>query len=143
MLPINEKSALVMDHLVEGLDRENRSKKIKNCTAFMPVTIEYLQEIPEGVLFSVCHYYEQNGDLMRDPEVVFIRREKNLTVETKGSFYFPVSFQQDNPVIYQELISFDENGNFLSLAIQQQRSCAEFGDTWMQNINYQQQLNLF
>jgi len=107
----------------------------------MPVTIEFIQSNQDGDLFSVCHYYEQNGDLMRDPEVVFLRREvyqdelkKNVT------FFFPTIFQQDNLGIYQQLVRFDENGKINGLAVRPQNDCAKFCNQWMRNIKQQQGL---
>ncbi len=39
---------------------------------YMRLVIEYVGEGPRGMpCISVAHYYEQNGDLMRDPELVF------------------------------------------------------------------------
>ena len=46
-----------------------------------------------GAMISVAHYYEQNGDLMRDPEIVF---------EVKDHAWHPMSFTQDNLGLYQE-----------------------------------------
>jgi len=46
--------------------------KIENAP-YMPLTIEAIGNHHESGLpqVSVCHYGEQNGDLMRDPEIVF------------------------------------------------------------------------
>src|SRR4051812_3886346 len=39
---------------------------------FMPLVVEAAGTGPRGgTLVSVAHYYEQNGDLMADPEVLF------------------------------------------------------------------------
>lgn len=48
------------------------SLKIEN-PPYMALTIERLIAPDHGPrpVVSVCHYYEQNGDLMRDPEMVF------------------------------------------------------------------------
>jgi hypothetical protein len=97
--------------------------------------------IAEGDLLSVCHYYEQNGDLMRDPEVVFLRRElKNPLSGKSVTYFFPTSFQQDNLGIYQELVRFDDKGKFSGLADTQQNQCTKFCNTWMENIRQQQKL---
>ncbi len=38
----------------------------------MPLSIEAIGTSADGNrLISLCHYGEQNGDLMRDPEMVF------------------------------------------------------------------------
>jgi hypothetical protein len=39
---------------------------------YMPLTVEKLEGTP---LISLCHTSEQNGDLMMDPEVVYLVRE--------------------------------------------------------------------
>lgn len=45
--------------------------KIEN-EPFMPLTIERLGDAYGGqaALYSLCHYYEQNGDLMADQKCV-------------------------------------------------------------------------
>lgn len=61
--------------------------------SMMPLTIE---KVADNRL-SVAHYYEQNMDLMRDPEVVF---------DTENGVWRAVEYIQDNLSIYQR----DENG---------------------------------
>ena len=54
----------------------------------MAVSIEIIGRSGLGPLISVAHYYEQNSDLMRDPDVVFlIGADQHV---------YPVSFRQDN-----------------------------------------------
>ena len=39
----------------------------------MPVSVEVVGTRPQGALIvSIAHYYEQNGDLMADPEATFV-----------------------------------------------------------------------
>src|SRR5439155_26553890 len=55
---------------------------------FMPLVIEAVGPGPRGLpQISVAHYWAQNGDAMRDPEIVF-------EVGADGTFH-PVSYQQD------------------------------------------------
>lgn len=43
---------------------------------YMPLSIEDIGHSPDGFRQnSLCHYGEQNGDLMRDPEMVFVFHE--------------------------------------------------------------------
>jgi hypothetical protein len=66
---------------------------------FLPLCIEAIGRGPRGgLLLSIMHVYEQNGDLMRDPDV---------EVETiPGSDdWLPCSFRQDNLGIFQEAVS--------------------------------------
>src|SRR5690349_5579060 len=42
------------------------------CKGFMPLVVEAIGPGPRGLpMVSVAHYYEQNGDLMKDPDMVF------------------------------------------------------------------------
>ena len=64
---------------------------------FMRLVIEWIGpgEADNSEQISIAHYYEQNGDAMRDPEITF---EVDASGEMK-----PLTFQQDNVGIYWEL----------------------------------------
>lgn len=70
MKAINKSAARAMRKMMSMMD--NGYAKIQKSSSFMAVTIELVGQNELGKLFSVAHYAEQNGDLMRDPEVVFI-----------------------------------------------------------------------
>ena len=57
-----------------GLERFRQPGKyirIEN-PPYMRLVVEYIGQGPRGLpAISVAHYYEQNGDAMRDPEMVF------------------------------------------------------------------------
>src|SRR5207248_5478099 len=73
------------------------------CKGFMPLAVEAIGPGPRGLpMVSVAHYYSQNGDAMRDPEMVF-------EVDGAGQFH-PVSFQQNNLGIYHEAVDTDDAG---------------------------------
>ena len=62
---------------------------------FMPLCIEIIGRGRRGgVLLSVAHYHEQNGDLMRDPELV---------VEVTRADWLPVSYRQDGLGLLREV----------------------------------------
>src|SRR5262249_12141203 len=64
---------------------------------FMPLCIEHVGTGPRGLpLVSVAHYYEQNGDLMSDPDCTF---------EVEGQRWLPVAYQQDGVGLYQEAVT--------------------------------------
>ena len=57
---------------------------------YMPLSIESIGTSADGNrLIAICHYGEQNGDLMRDPEMVDFST-KDLAVETIEQSYFTV-----------------------------------------------------
>jgi hypothetical protein len=133
--PINKKARAVMDKLTEGIT-QGGSKKIDNTGgAFMPVCVEKVGAIPWGPVFSVAHYYEQNGDLMADPDMTF--------VQSASGEYYPLTYQQDGLGLYQEVIvKTDENGKCLSYRPKLSKQLATFAGMWMSNIKQQQRIAL-
>ena len=69
---------------------------------------------------AMAHYYEQNGDLMVDPEIVFDIDSKNKTLTA-------VSYQQDGMGIYK---TYEPDSD-------EQDNCNSFVDTWFNNISTQ------
>lgn len=59
---------------------------------FMPLVIEKIS----NNRYSVAHYYECNGDLMRDPELVIQINDEAGTAEV-------LTYTQDNLGIYEEV----------------------------------------
>ncbi|MFO0776513.1 MAG: hypothetical protein U0223_02775, partial [Nitrospira sp.] len=56
-----------LNHLLAGA----RAVRI-TVRGYMPLSIEEIGSSGDGHrLVSLCHYGEQNGDLMRDPDIVF------------------------------------------------------------------------
>ena len=68
----------------------------------------------------MAHYYEQNGDLMVDPEIVFDIDSKNKTLTA-------ISYQQDGMSIYK---TYEPDSD-------EQDNCNSFVDTWFNNISTQ------
>jgi hypothetical protein len=128
----------VMEFLVEGLEYGGKRKKIDNSNGtFMPVHVEFINRFNDGIVgdvFSVAHYYEQNGDMMRDPDVEFLRNN--------GKFY-PIYFRQDGAGGKdQEVLVFDiDTGHVNGYRKKLQADITRFCNTlWMPNIKEQQRL---
>lgn len=132
MNAINQKAAAILNHLTQDLNTLGDHRRWENSPSFMAVCVEYINDTDLGPVFSVAHYYEQNGDLMRDPEMTFLRR-------IDGSYY-PLSYQQDGLGLYQESVIFGEDGNPEKFIPAMQRNQAVFAGQWMQNIKEQQGL---
>ncbi len=95
---------------------------------FMRLVIEGIGQTPEGCqLVSVAHYGEQNGDLMRDPEVVFF-------VDARG--WHPVSIQQDYMGSYREAIRWNWAGD-PKVNKRESDGIASFAKLWDRNIGAQ------
>ena len=102
--------------------------KFDRGTGFMPVCVECLQQTNIGPLFSIAHYFEQNGDLVPDPDVVFVRAADG---------WAPVSFQ--NLIAYRTAVTFHEDGT-VEVDAPEQRDLVQFCEQWMRNIAVQQGL---
>ncbi len=67
-------------------------------SGFMPLSVEDIGQSGDGNrLISICHYGEQNGDLMRDPEMVF-----EVHAWPDSSTAEPLSFRNDYMGLLQE-----------------------------------------
>jgi hypothetical protein len=134
----------VLNILTAELNEENRSRKIDNTSgSFMPVSVEFLypDAANGGDVFSVAHYYEQNGDLMRDPEMTFLRVKNPLSETAGGLFYYiPMSFRQDGLGIYRDYWVSDEAGKFERVNASLLRDAVVFCTLWMRNIQAQQSI---
>lgn len=84
---------------------------------YLPLAVEWIGTGPRGgMLVSVMHTYEQNGDRMRDPDVV-------AEVMADGR-WLPVSYRQDSLGVFHEVI--DYRGGELVVDERGSRSLAEF-----------------
>ena len=130
MRAVGKLAEQVLRSLVAGLRHGDDYRKVDNCGgAFMPVTVEFIGKCLLGDLFSVAHYYEQNGDLMRDPEMVFLR--------DSGGRFFPTYFRQDGGLGFEQESADLLKGTFHPVM---QAEHADFADLWMRNVREQQHL---
>lgn len=122
MKAINKKAQKVLETLIASMT--DGYAKIDNTDgAFMPVIVEAIGDD----CFSVAHYYEQDCDLVPDPEMVFLKG-------ADGKFY-PVSFQSDFGL--QESVIF-EDGKPSGIRQRMQNEQATFAGKWLANIKMQQ-----
>lgn len=106
---------------------------------FMPVSVEVIAKYGEtgwSRHIAVAHYHEQNGDAMRDPEIVLA---EYVTEEGERLFH-PVSYRQDSIGVNREYVRFDNQGKPTHLVKRLQEDCARFCNDWMLNIKRQQGL---
>lgn len=88
-------------------------------------------EVPHPRQISVAHYYEQNGDLVPDPDLV---------CWIEQGVWYPVRFQ--NSLIHSNAVaSWHANGDVLQYYPQQQMDLASFAYTWARNLSRQRWLS--
>lgn len=100
---------------------------------YMPLSIEAIGTSADGNrLISICHYGEQNGDLMRDPEMVF-----ELFAYGEASAAEPLSFQNDYMGLLQEVYRYDDAGKKTHVNTRLKAELKSFARTWFRNIREQ------
>jgi len=125
---VSQTAKSILDRLTAGL-APGESRKLDNGGAgIMPVCVERLS----ATTYSVAHYFEQNGDLVPDPDVVFWKSP------TGG--YYPMSIQHGGLGVYQQAMQLDHLEKPASFRPRAQRDIATFVTTWMRNITIQQNL---
>ena len=133
MRKVNSKATKVLERIRKLACAASGHVKIDNAPgAFMPLCVERLSSLPKGELWSLAHYGEQNGDLMADPDIVFLRVD--------ASTWFPVEFTNHYVGMYQELVKLDTDGSPKTFWQTPQRDAAIFVGTWMENVRHQQEV---
>lgn len=129
---INQEAQKVMDFLTHDLDG-GKTRKIANSTAFMAVHVEKLWTGEMFTCYSVAHYYTQEGDLMSDPRMEFLK--------ARNGKYYPSYFRQDG-FLGRDEESIVETSPQLKYRPRMQREHAIFAGKWMKNIKNQQRLEV-
>ena len=129
MKKLNKKQSVIFNKIIEPLENGKDHYKLENSKSFMPLSVEKLGTYDVGIMYSLCHYFKQNGDLCQDPEMVFLKH-------ANGNVY-PAMFQQAIPPIYEESIFFDSGWKCCH---KMQADHTKFANMWMNNIKEQQRL---
>ena len=87
MFKINRQAKCVLDKLTEELNEPGDHREIDKAPGFMSVHIEHIGDCNLGPMFSVAHYFLQNGDMMKDPDMTSLRDQ--------SGDYYPLEFQKD------------------------------------------------
>ncbi len=106
MIPTNYLKSVGIDITLNG----HNSYKLE-ADPFMPLTVESWQS-GEITMVSMCHYGEQNGDLMKDPDILFSVKGVKITYLEMQNDY--MGFYSEN---HTEIKDFMENtwlGNLVS-----------------------------
>lgn len=130
MKTLDQGAAEVFLALTAGLEgptvSENSHCKVANSEAFMPVHVEHIGNNE----YSIAHYGKQNGDLMRDPEMVFHRN---------GDRIHPIYFRNDY-VGTEEFSARRINGSW-EVNDRMQYLHTLFANQWLLTIKDQQGLD--
>lgn len=114
----------------QGVDlsaKDHRKYKFV-ATGFMDLTVETWREFDNILSISVSHYGKQNGDLMRDPEILIFKYE-NSDKE------IPVYYRND--YIGLEQIGYDFKNGQLLIKPRLVKDLKAFLKTWASNLTFQ------
>ena len=107
-----------------------QTSKIDNSDrAYMPVHIEIIDRSETCKNISLAHYGEQNGDMMRDPEMLFA-----LHKETQQ--FIPYYYRNDYMGMEQDSVRWTEESVLLNRRLQADHT--SFANQWLRNIAAQQ-----
>ena len=127
---INKTASRILDVLTRDLEF-GESRKIDNGgSAIMAVCVECIG--PNK--YSIAHYYEQNGDLVADPDMTFWK-------SPIGS-WLPVTFEMPGLGVCQEALLFDGKDTPQRFSASLLSDLSVFTNDWMRNIRDQQELTL-
>lgn len=100
---------------------------------YMPLAVEEIGIDGEGHrLVSLCHYGEQNGDLMRDPDIVF-----EIHTYAIPHMAEPLSFRNDYIGTMQEVYRYDDSGKKTHVNARLKHDLKSFARTWFKNLKDQ------
>ncbi len=117
------------------LRRVGTTVKIAN-PPYMTLTVESIGPGLRGMpALSVCHYGEQNGDLMRDPEMCFEMELEGGRLKALHPYYF-----RNDYAGAEQFARDEETGRVHTQLIQAQR---EFAELWSRNLFEQGFLEAF
>ena len=135
MKSINKTSTVIFQkHL--SLLGENEHLKLDNAKdSFMYLSFEKLYECDfvgrPATVYSMSHYFEQEGDLVPDPDMTFI------APKDKPESFYPATFQ--NMLSYTEAL-YKNDKDVWVINNSKQADITYFANTWLKNIKYQQGL---
>ena len=103
----------------------------KDGGAIMAVHVERIWSCKYGPIYSVAHYYKQNGDMICDPDMTFLLADGTGEV-------MPLTWEMGG-FRYDVAVEIREDGSF---AVRRKllNSITTFANQWMANIKEQQDI---
>lgn len=109
-----------------------QTTKIDNSDGtYMPVYLELIGRIDNYNFFSLAHYGQQNGDAMRDPEMI-------IALHKESQQFVPYYYRNDYMGMEQYSVRWTNEGILLNRRLQADHTT--FANQWLRNIATQQHL---
>lgn len=117
--------------ILRGLLALQTAKVDRSDGAYMPVRIEIIDRTENYTHISLAHYGRQNGDLMRDPEMIFVLHKESQQ-------FIPYYYRNDYMGVEQYSIRWTDEGILLNRRLQAEHTT--FANQWLRNISLQQHI---
>lgn len=132
--PLNSKAEKIFFKIIADIPT-NAAKYIGEVKdAFMRVVVEEIYHpCSYGKVYSIGHYFQQNGDRMSDPEMTFL-------VNYADGRVYPLSYELSSLGIFQRNCQFDDKGELKGIYKKLTNQHKNFANTWMNNIQDQQNI---
>ena len=125
---IDQEFATHLDQLLGGVQAVRITVR-----GYLPLSVEEIGSSGDGYrLVSLCHYGEQNGDLMRDPDLVFM-----VTDLPDGTAAEPMCYRNDYLGLSQEVYRYDEAGRRSHVVPALKQELKEFARAWFATLRDQ------
>lgn len=138
MKALNQKAEQIFRALIAHANESGTAKIDNGGDGIMAVHIEKLTEYTDkgplsGRVWSIAHYFEQNGDLCNDPDMTFLETPRGI---------YPLSFEMQGTVLarFEQSVHLDQERPTFNPRMQ--RDHANFANQWMVNIKAQQGIKI-
>jgi|GEM_PF-1029557 len=92
---------------------------------YMALSIDILRHTEKGFIFSMAHNYEQNGDLIPDPDMEI---EINLESKTAEALTF------QNSLIFSRVYEYNDKGEKIGVRTKLKKDLNGFLEMWTRHI---------
>lgn len=110
-----------------------KTAKIDNTNGtYMPVHIEIIDRSEQYIHISLAHYGEQNGDVMRDPEMI-------IALHKESQQFIPYYYRNDYCGVEEySIVLYSEEWRYYNKSLQARHTT--FANQWLRNIAQQQHI---
>lgn len=117
--------------ILRGLLALQTAKVDRSDGTYMPVYVEIIDRTDNYTHISLAHYGQQNGDAMRDPEMI-------IALHKDGQQFIPYYYRNDYMGREQYSVRWTDKGVLLNCRLQAEHTT--FANKWLRNIATQQHI---
>ena len=136
---ISKSAAKIMADIIKDMSELGSHQEINNSDVFTPLTVECVDEIDQGrfkgKVYSFAHCSIQNGDVMYDPEITYLKVDCD-----EEDLFIPLTFTNHYVGAFQEVFKFTTAGALDSYRGRTLTELKSFTTNWFKQIKDQQQL---